>query len=679
MSLILALVMAAGLLPIIGAGAPQAQAADDIAEKHIEHFYYDPIDDVLLTGQAALDVMSDAGDGEYAGYAPTSGAIPHDQLDMSVYDVLNFRNRGSSFTMQGDAAVVSSAYEAVEFFMYRVMSGTGFRLLTLDPGVYMYIYEATFVPNVKLTTAQMNNDILLEMSGFIAAYIPHTSGGIGGNWEIENGFIVSYTLSIDCNHSMYERWIDEYNEAERLMTADVSHILDGLNGITTGNTINTGTDGEKLRKAYDYLARTVVYDLAAPRAGTAYGALINGRAVCGGYAFAYSMLCLRMGLNVPHMSGEVPAGLHAWNLNLTSYPTLLLTDPTWHLGNFYYNQPLDNYRTGSNKRIWSPYFESYIHFVNDWGNPNRNEHKLPGMVFGTPVPPGGEPVTEVIVHSTTPDTATINLTTERITLPTGYTVAAFSVDGGTKWRRGALPVATRFPRMLNKGMTLHVTDNWNQSAKRPGDGAQTITFPRIGERPKRNAERLVPSYGDSHWVLAKRNTTAAVFMGYEFAPSSNGRTPDNAQWFMMPEDGIPIVEGRNRPTFIVRAAPNGTTPASTVWRVRPANFSKAPTLSIRQAKVNGSADRVSVIAFRRGDQYAFGDGSFAAALTDKTTIPVSQLVAQGTELRVRRAATGRRPPSLTQTITLPAPAATTPASLDLPLSLEPFDEEAGML
>jgi hypothetical protein len=257
-------------------------------------------------------------------------------------------------------------------------------------------------------------------------------------------------------------------------------------------------------------------------------------------------------------------------------------------------------------------------------------------------------LSQIIIRSLSPDNSSIDLITETIHLD-NFTPVLFSVTTrpgqGHNFRRFN---ADKFDlsRLLNKGWTsLQFRDSW-------GVGP-VVEFPAVNARPKRNAERLVPSYGDSHWVLARRNTTAAVFTGYEYAPSSNGRTPDNGQWFQMPEGGIPIVEGRNRPTFLVRAAPSGTTPASVPWRVRPANFSKAPTYSIRDARVSGNADRVPAIAFRKGDQYTIGDGDFIAPLTDKTTIAVSQLSAQGTELRIRRAATGRRPPSLTQTITLP--------------------------
>jgi C1A family cysteine protease len=265
---------------------------------------------------------------------------------------------------------------------------------------------------------------------------------------------------------------------------------------------------------------------------------------------------------------------------------------------------------------------------------------------------GGElpPANAVIVPANGNPSAFINLTAETITLPEGFSVAAFSLDGGTKWRRGGLPNAARFPRLLNRGMTLHLTNSWEQKDKKPGDGAQIITFPEIGARPRRNAERLAPLYGDVNWVLAKRGDTSEVFTGYEYAPSSNGKTPNEGIWYQMPQGGIPIASS-GRATFLVRAAPNSTTAASVPWRVRPAVFGKAPSYKIRQVK--DGDDRVAAVAFRKGDQYAVGDRAFGDVLTDKQTIHVSVLREQGEVLRVRRGSTGRRPPSAIQSLTLP--------------------------
>jgi hypothetical protein len=323
--------------------------------------------------------------------------------------------------------------------------------------------------------------------------------------------------------------------------------------------------------------------------------------------------------------------------------------------------------------ISAGYGENAITAPGSFFNPNFERSFTVGAGGGND-PPSGEAASAVIVNSTTPDAAVINLTLETITLPEEFTVAAFSTDGGTKWRRGALPAANRFPRMLNRGMTLHLTSVWDQKEKSPGEGAVTITFPEIGSRPKRNPDRLAPFYGSSNWGLAPRGSaeaSAMVFAAIEYAPSANGKTPNNGIWFslssLQEQGGIEIASS-GRATFLFRIAPTAATPASPVWRVRSANFGKAPNYKIRQVKEGD--ERIPSLVFRKGDQYAFGTGeepvlTFTPPLDDKASQTVAALrtqaqapAADAVDIYIRRASTGRRPPTLTQKISLAAPAQT---------------------
>jgi alpha-tubulin suppressor-like RCC1 family protein len=235
------------------------------------------------------------------------------------------------------------------------------------------------------------------------------------------------------------------------------------------------------------------------------------------------------------------------------------------------------------------------------------------------------------ISSPTPG-AVINLTSDTIALPAGFTVAAFSTDGGKKWKRGELPNAARFPRLLNKGMTLHVTSDFDRKGKKPTADAETITFPEIAARPKRNADKLRPSYGETHWVLAKKGSTAAVFAGLEYAPSSNGRTPDDGNWIPMPQDGIAVTDSRD--TYLVRTAPTVTRAASTAWRVRTASFGKAPNLKVKN-------DEITVNA---GMYVKLPDGTVTLH-REKKKIPAV------TGMEIWRAANGKKPASEVQTLT----------------------------
>jgi len=263
----------------------------------------------------------------------------------------------------------------------------------------------------------------------------------------------------------------------------------------------------------------------------------------------------------------------------------------------------------------------------------------------------------VVIEAANNPEAFINLTTERVGLPEGYTVQAFSLDGGQRWRRGALPAQDRFPRLLNRGMTLHVTNRWDTSEKKPSDEGQTITFPEIKARPKRNPGRLAPFYGSTHWGLAPRRSAAwsdVTSAGIEYAPSSNGRTPNDNTWLPLPAEGIEIASG-GRNTFLFRIAPDGSgaVPASPVWRVRPANFGKTPGYKAPTAAR-------PLLRLKRGDLLLIdGQTTPLGSLTERTDLTVVHGTPGAGELpsaavvTIWRAATGRRPPSLVQTLTLP--------------------------
>lgn len=71
--------------------------------------------------------------------------------------------------------------------------------------------------------------------------------------------------------------------------------------------------------AHDRLCAACCYDADAPDCGSAYGAWMNGRASCAGYAEGYALLLESVGIPVRILAGTVqlPDGRalpHAWNL-----------------------------------------------------------------------------------------------------------------------------------------------------------------------------------------------------------------------------------------------------------------------------------------------------------------------------------------------------------------------------
>ena len=263
--------------------------------------------------------------------------------------------------------------------------------------------------------------------------------------------------------------------------------------------------------------------------------------------------------------------------------------------------------------------------------------------------------------------AYIDLTNERLVLPYGFHVEAYSTNGGRTWRMSGRGNIDRFYRMLNRELQLAVADSWDSAARRPADGANIIAFETVQRRPRANAERLAVFYHTDTWSLLTRvsrqsPTPATPTSLYEFVHSTTGRLPAVPEWIRMDSDfdviSRPPRGDRTQNVFFFRSAPiadaaNGVfVPASRTFRVRPRPFGNAPRLSIHAA--------TQTIRVRRGQEYSVNNGlTWTPVALDSRNRPLPldavRLSETGaTEVRIRMAATGRSVRSEVQRLTLPA-------------------------
>jgi len=262
---------------------------------------------------------------------------------------------------------------------------------------------------------------------------------------------------------------------------------------------------------------------------------------------------------------------------------------------------------------------------------------------------------DIIVESITSPYVFINLTAETIHgIP--FDVAEFSTNGGGSWRRGALPTGTAFSNMFNREMTL--------SVRSERGGGQQIDFPRINRRPRANPERLRPWFGEQTWTLRARasgsnspaDPPALPTMIYDFikADTTTGRMPANADWTAVhPGYSIDIVVAERgvRVAYFFRSAAqiinDEFVPASRPFRIRPAAFRNPTRLTINYVS--------ETIRTRPGQEFSTTYGIWLPVPTDADgrIIPfdVSQYITDGTPIQIRTAATGRRTPTIAQTIT----------------------------
>lgn len=72
------------------------------------------------------------------------------------------------------------------------------------------------------------------------------------------------------------------------------------------------TDKQKAKAIHNYIVNNCRY-ARYQNAFTAYGVLVDGNAVCQGYAAAFNLIALKCGLQSMTVCGTTRGGTHAWN------------------------------------------------------------------------------------------------------------------------------------------------------------------------------------------------------------------------------------------------------------------------------------------------------------------------------------------------------------------------------
>ena len=123
------------------------------------------------------------------------------------------------------------------------------------------------------------------------------------------------------------------------MKAELEAVVEGiLAGLPDGSVF------DKALYLHDAVAARVTYT-STENDQTPYGALVEGKAVCNGYATSYQMLLQRAGIRAWTVNGTSAGQNHAWNVVWISEGVCVYTDVTWDdqgvIMHYYFNMSLD--------------------------------------------------------------------------------------------------------------------------------------------------------------------------------------------------------------------------------------------------------------------------------------------------------------------------------------------------
>ena len=158
------------------------------------------------------------------------------------------------------------------------------------------------------------------LSGYVKANAEYVSGSDKGNVTVSMG-IYDYWLENDLAKAR-----KEFNENLNNFLREAREIQD---------------DWESIRFVHDRIIDMTAYDDESYELGeasnammnaysnSAYGPLVEGIALCGGYAKLFELVMHRLGFECEYITGTADGGSHAWNLILLDNGDYYHVDLTW--------------------------------------------------------------------------------------------------------------------------------------------------------------------------------------------------------------------------------------------------------------------------------------------------------------------------------------------------------------
>lgn len=154
------------------------------------------------------------------------------------------------------------------------------------------------------------------------------------------------------------QYTEAYTESEiAAMDRSISSVLSSLH-------LNAyDPDHERLRSIHDWICDRVTYTAGAKHCYDAYGAIVQGRAVCEGYAMAFTYICHIYGFPCVLVQGHVYTSAtekHAWNLVFGEGDWYFI-DTTWDDDSRYSSGRY--FMVGSDTRIHGRVFSTEDHIA----------------------------------------------------------------------------------------------------------------------------------------------------------------------------------------------------------------------------------------------------------------------------------------------------------------------------
>lgn len=238
----------------------------------------------------------------------------------------------------GEAIVVDGEYvNASEYFFSNAISGKKYssysllndlervfydKVLSLDVGVLSF----TISYSPALTKVQYESIDFTKIMYAICLDHPeifyYNGYGVSRSYYPSTGAVtkISYQIGIK-KHGQ--------TNAEIYSASNIKSNYNAMMQVINNTQFNTTTRYDFVKSVHDYLCNNITYINDYASCHDAYGALVNGEAVCQGYAETFKIFCDKYKVPCVCVTGSANGGAHMWNAIQMEDGKWYLVDATW--------------------------------------------------------------------------------------------------------------------------------------------------------------------------------------------------------------------------------------------------------------------------------------------------------------------------------------------------------------
>lgn len=287
------------------------QFTSEATKGKVEEFvstYTSMFDDTETEDEQTTQRREDTGS---LGESPSGSTSPKNNVNVYFYDQLNSYSKLIYDTLRNNKEKMKSGTAQIEFgdsFSDLLSQSNGESLLQqyYQSAIECYLYDNPDVFYLSASKLYLNTETITKRNK------------------------KTYNAYINCGN-LPNYFSDDFNSEEQVREA-IQKVELVKNNLVANRTGDTYLD---IKLVHDYLVNNVEYDtsLSAPNTYDIYGALVNGKSVCEGYAESFKYILNEMGIpcvivigTATNTNGQTEN--HAWNyveLNNAWYAV----DATW--------------------------------------------------------------------------------------------------------------------------------------------------------------------------------------------------------------------------------------------------------------------------------------------------------------------------------------------------------------